>query len=143
MPPVLFVLAGRGGAAGASPRKSRPRSESLGFDAFGGAGADLGGTCDGPGPVVLALGGRSSPPIRSAWGGGGTGLRDDPWCPTELFRIDSFLSMVCFSFTMLSGTSSSPSTSKLAGLGMGPSMTHRFSSYLVLMKFSILTSDGT
>lgn len=58
-------------------------------------------------------------------------------------RIDSFLSICCFSFTILKGTSSSPSTSSDAGSGIGPSMTHLFSSYFVRMKFSILDSEGT
>ena len=39
-------------------------------------------------------------------------------------------------------TSSSPSASKVAGSGMGPSITHRLDSYLVLMKFSILLSSS-
>lgn len=92
---------------------------------------------------MLALGGMSSPPMRSAWGAAeARALRDDAEsCPVLL--PDSFLSMFCFSLTMLKGTSSSPSTSKVAGSGIGPSITHLFSSYLVLMKFSILASDGT
>lgn len=39
-------------------------------------------------------------------------------------------------------TSSSPSTSRVEGSGMGPSMTHRFDSYFVRIKFSILASEG-
>jgi hypothetical protein len=77
--------------------------------------------------------------MRSAWGGG-AGADD---CPSDAFRTDSLLSIFCFSFTTLRGTSSSPSTSSVAGSGMGPSITHRFSSYLVRMKFSILASEGT
>lgn len=56
--------------------------------------------------------------------------------------MDSLRSMTCFSLTKLKGTSSSPSTSKVAGSGFGPSITHRFSSYLVRIKFSIFASDG-
>ena len=40
-------------------------------------------------------------------------------------------------------TSSSPSTSNVEGSGMGPSMVHRFDSYFVRIKFSILASAGT
>lgn len=57
--------------------------------------------------------------------------------------MDSFLSITCFSLTILKGTSSSPSTSRDAGSGIGPSMVHRFNSYLVRIKFSILDSEGT
>ena len=39
--------------------------------------------------------------------------------------------------------SSSPSASRVAGSGIPPSITHLFDSYFVLMKFSILASDGT
>lgn len=53
------------------------------------------------------------------------------------------LSILCFSFTKFSGISSSPSASRVEGSGTGPSITHLFDSYLVLMKFSILASDGT
>lgn len=51
--------------------------------------------------------------------------------------------MACFSLTKLNGTSSSPSASSVEGSGIGPSITQRFESYFVLMKFSILDSDGT
>lgn len=115
--------------------------------ALGGAGVDLAGTCIAVGPVLLARRGAAagagveaagatigSPPIRSSWG-----FAD--W-PADALRTDSRCSTFCFSFTTLSGTSSSPSASRVAGSGIGPSITHRFSSYLVRMKFSILASDG-
>lgn len=38
---------------------------------------------------------------------------------------------------------SSSSGSRVEGSGIGPSMTQRFDSYLVRMKFSIFASDGT
>lgn len=41
---------------------------------------------------------------------------------------------------MLSGVSSSASS--VVGSGIGPSITHRFDSYFVRMKFSIFASDG-
>lgn len=69
------------------------------------------------------------------------GPGEDDW-PRDAFRSDSRRSMTFFSLTTLSGTSSSPSTSKVDGSGKGPSMTQRLSSYLVRMKFSILASDG-
>lgn len=106
--------------------------------ALGGAGPAFGGTCIAVGPVVLGLGGATrigSPPMRSACGAAD--------CPTDALRTDSRRSTFCFSLTTLSGTSSSPSASSVAGSGMGPSMTHLFSSYLVRIKFSILASDGT
>lgn len=53
------------------------------------------------------------------------------------------LSMLCFSFTKCSGTSSSPSAVRVKGSGIGPSIIHLFDSYFVLIKFSILDSDGT
>jgi hypothetical protein len=40
-------------------------------------------------------------------------------------------------------TTSSSSASRVEGSGIGPSMTQRFDSYFVRMKFSILASDGT
>lgn len=60
---------------------------------------------------------------------------------TALCEAD--LSMLCFSFTKLKGTSSSPSASSVDGSGIGPSITHLFESYLVLIKFSIFASAGT
>lgn len=131
------MLAGLGGGDGCDPRKSKPRSELFVLVAFGGAGSALGGTLVATGPAVFARGIGSSPPIRSTCG---AGWAEAEGCP---FRSDSCLSIVCFSFTILSGTSSSPSASNVAGSGIGPSMTHLLSSYLVRMKFSILPSEGT
>lgn len=127
--PTPGVLAGRGGAED-SPRKSRPRSESF-VDVFGGAGAALLAGW----PFEARGGAESEPPMRSISGG----ARDRPM---DAWRVCSFFSMDCFSLTMLRGTSSSPSASRLAGSGMGPSMTHLFSSYFVRIKFSIFASDG-
>lgn len=138
VPTEPVVLAGRGGGEGSEPRKSKPSSELFVLVVFGGAASALGGTLPATGPAVLARGIGSSPPIRSICGWDGA----DDW-PSDCFRIDSVLSIVCFSLTKLSGTSSSPSASRLAGSGMGPSMTHLLSSYLVRMKFSILASEGT
>lgn len=133
------MLAGLGGGDGCDPRKSKPRSELFVLVALGGAGSALGGTLVATGPAVLARGIGSSPPIRSTCGAG-TGRAGAEGCP---FRSDSCLSMLCFSLTILSGTSSSPSASSVEGSGSGPSMTHLLSSYLVRMKFSILASEGT
>lgn len=140
MAAVPVVLAGRGGAAGVLPRKSRSNKESLAVVALAGAGAALGGGAwaTAEGPAVLARGGRSSPPMRSPWMLFGAAA----W-PTEALRMDSLRSICCFSLTMLRGMSSSPSTLREAGSGMGPSITHRLSSYFVRMKFSILASEGT
>jgi hypothetical protein len=38
---------------------------------------------------------------------------------------------------------SSSAPSRVEGSGIGPSITHRLDSYFVLIKFSILVSDGT
>lgn len=138
-PPEPVVLAGRGGGDGSEPRKSNPSSELLALVDFGGAGSALGGTFEATGPAVLARGIGSSPPIRSTCGAGRAAADGWPGC---VFR-DCFLSMVCFSLTMLSGTSSSASVPSVDGSGIGPSMTHLFSSYLVRIKFSILASEGT
>lgn len=139
-PPKPVVLAGREGGEGSAPRKSSPKSELLLVCvALGGAGAALGGTLEATGPAVLARGMGSSPPRRSAEGcGWGDGEAD--WPPDR--RRDSLRSIVCFSLTKLRGTSSSPSASSDAGSGIGPSITHLFSSYFVRMKFSILASEG-
>lgn len=133
-PDVPVVLAGRAGAAG-WPKKSNPRSESFVLVALGGAGSDFAGTCIGPAVLALGGGGTESPPIRSTCGAA-------DW-PTDALRIDSLFSTICLSLTTLNGTSSSPSASSVDGSGMGPSITHLFSSYLVRIKFSILASDGT
>jgi hypothetical protein len=98
---------------------------------------------------VLGRGGGSSPPIKSATGAGFGGAGG-------AFRSEADRSIFAFSCTTFKGcdetgqhritrepatvltTSSSPSTSSVAGSGMPPSMTHLFDSYLVRMKFSIL-----
>ena len=72
--------------------------------------------------------------------GPGEGVEEIGW-PAIFCEAD--LSIACFSLTKLNGTSSSPSASRVEGSGIGPSITHRFASYLVLMKFSILDSEGT
>lgn len=136
-PAEPVVLAGREGGDGCEPRRSRPRSELLVLTAFGGAGSALGGAWTATGAAGFAGGMGSSPPIRSTCG---AGWAEGGGCP---LRSDSFLSIVCFSLTMLSGTSSSPSASNVAGSGIGPSMTHLLSSYLVRIKFSIFASEGT
>lgn len=135
------MLEGRGGAEDWSPKKSSPRRESFVLVVLGGAGTPLEATLGAGGLVVLARAGMGSPPMRSIWGAGaGTGaLGCDDW-PMEAFRIDSFRSMVFFSFTRLRGMLSS--SSRVDGSGMGPSMTQRFSSYLVRMKDSTLPSLG-
>ena len=63
-------------------------------------------------------------------------------CGADAFLCDVVRSIFAFSWTRLRGTSSSPAASKVAGSGMGPSITHRFDSYLVRIKFSILASEG-
>lgn len=137
-PAKPVVLAGREGGEGSAPRKSSPRSELLfAFVALGGAGAAFGGTFDATGPAEFARGMGSSLPMRSKTGLAGV----EDCCPPDR-RRDSFLSIVCFSLTRLRGTSSSPSTSRDAGSGIGPSITHLFNSYFVRMKFSILASEG-
>lgn len=138
-PPKPVVLAGRGGGEGSEPRKSNPSSELLALVGFGGAGSAFGGTLEATGPAVLARGIGSSPPIRSTCGAGRAAAGGWPGCVLS----DCFLSMVCFSLTMLSGTSSSASVPSVDGSGIGPSITHLLSSYLVRIKFSILASEGT
>lgn len=134
------VLDGRLGGGASVPKKSRPRRESAGFVCFGGAGSDFGGGLAGPGPVVLALGGGPiSSPKRSCCGGARTGA--GAGLGAVLCDVD--LSRLCFSLTSPRGMSSSPSTSNDDGSGIGPSITHLFESYFVLIKFSILASDGT
>lgn len=138
-PPEPVVLAGLEGGDGCEPKKSKPSSELLVLIDFGGAGSALGGGWVGVGAAVLARGTGSSPPMRST-SGAGVAVAVAAGPP---FRSDSFLSMLCFSLTMLRGTSSSPSASNSAGSGIGPSITHLLRSYLVRMKFSILASEGT
>lgn len=104
----------------------------------------MGGGLDGTGAAEFALGGGAmSSANKSCCGtlrtcdgpGPGEGL-GTTFCEADL-------SMLCFSFTKFSGISSSPSASNVEGSGIGPSITHLFDSYFVLMKFSILASDGT
>lgn len=141
-PGVPVVLAGLGGAVGSVPKKSKPRRESFVLVVFGGAGSAFGGIFVAVGPAVLDLCGIGSPPMRSACGGAAIDRGAADW-PTDAFRSDSLRSTTCFSFTTLSGISSSPSASNVEGSGIGPSITHLLSSYLVRMKFSILASEGT
>lgn len=97
--------------------------------------------------LFARCGSGSSSPNRSCCGarltcdeaGAGDASAD---LPVVIFN-DAERSILCFSFTRLSGTSSSPSASSVAGSGIGPSITQRLDSYFVLMKFSILASDGT
>jgi len=137
---VPVVLAGRGGAGDSVPRKSSPRRESFVLVVFGGAASALSESFAEGGLVVLALRGAGSAPMRSA--GGGATERGVAVCPTEAFRTDSLRSTFCFSLTTLNGMSSSPSASSVEGSGIGPSITHLFSSYFVRMKFSIFASEG-
>ena len=126
------------------PKKSRPSRESPGLLCFAGAGGPAFATGLELGvSVVLGLigGAGMSSPNRSMVGAAcrcGCGC-----CGAEEIRCDADLSIFAFSWTRLSGTLSSPSTSRVAGSGMPPSITHRLDSYLVLMKFSIFASDGT
>jgi len=140
---------------GGPPKKSRPNNESAALVCLGGP-EDIGGGSRLPGvSVVLGLtGGSGTSPKRStggaARGGGGIG-----WLNVDAARNEAPRSSLAFSCTTLRGyysiisihstpsttcsytTSSSSSASKAAGSGMGPSITHRLDSYLVLMKFSI------
>ena len=82
------------------------------------------------GPVLGREGGETSSPKRSI--DGFDGLVAAAGCLWDEAR-----SM----FEPLdAGTGSSPSN--VAGSGIGPSITQRFDSYFVLIKFSILASDG-
>lgn len=69
-PEVPVVLAGLGGAAGSVPKKSSPKSEAFEVVALAGAGSAFGGTFEAVGPVVLALTGIGSAPMRSGTGAG-------------------------------------------------------------------------
>jgi len=115
------------------------------------------------GSVVLGRAGSS--PNKSILGAGAGGLPRAAGGARLVvpFFTDPALSSLAFSCTTLSGcggsmvslgvylcrgfvqmhghtTSSSPSPPRVEGSGMGPSMTHRFESYLVRIKFSILLS---
>lgn len=141
-PGVDAVLAGRlpldGG--GALPKKSSPSNESPGRACLG-AGCACLGAGRAVGSVVLGRtgGAISSSPNRSmeAWGR----LTAGGWLAVAT-RCEADRSIFAFSWTTARGTSSSP-TSRVAGSGMPPSITHRLDSYLVRMKFSIFASDGT
>lgn len=82
---------------------------------------------------------------RWPWGGARTAGK--PLAPTAA-RCDAERSSCSFSCTFFNGTSSSswivdgPGPPSVDGSGMGPSMTQRFDSYFVRMKFSILFSLG-
>lgn len=122
------------------PRKSSPSRESPALVCFGGAGSAFGGTALALGGPVLARGGAVSSPNKSIAGAGfactGGGRFED-----EASRWDAERSICTFSCTLLKGTSSSD-TSRVDGSGMPPSITQRFDSYFVRMKFSIFASDG-
>jgi hypothetical protein len=142
VPGVGAALAGRLGGAASVPKKSSPSSESAGFDCFGGAASVFGGGLeDIGGPDVALGGGPASSANRS--GCGALLTCDGPPAGLGAVRCEVDLSIACFSFTKLNGTSSSPSASSVEGSGIGPSITHLFDSYFVRMKFSIFDSDGT
>ena len=88
-------------------------------------------------------GGVESSPNKSMFLGAGRGLGmealDDD-AASSRWELDR--SLFAFSCTSVNGISSSPSASSVEGSGIGPSITHRFVSYFVRMKFSILASDG-
>ena len=143
--PVLGVaLVGRIGGDTASPKKSNPRRESAGLVCLGGAGSALDVVLDGTGAADVALRGDSMSSVNKSCCGAlltcdGPGLGAGP--DKAFWDVD--LSILCFSFTKFKGISSSPSASSVDGSGIGPSMTHLFDSYFVLIKFSILASEGT
>ena len=133
------------------PRKSSPSRESPALVCFGGAGSAFGGTALALGGPVLARGGAVSSPNKSIAGAGfactGGGRFED-----EASRWDAERSICTFSCTLLKGyvkyqrrnflekmwlTTSSSDTSRVDGSGMPPSITQRFDSYFVRMKFSI------
>ena len=125
------------------PKKSRPSKESEVFVGFGAAADFAGGGLTVGVSVVLGLtGGAGTSPKRSTCceglEGGGTG-----WLEVDAFRCDEARFSLAFSCTTLSGTSSSPSASRDAGSGIGPSIIHLLDSYFVLIKFSIFASEGT
>lgn len=132
-------------AGGGAPKKSKPINESCGLAGFETDGAavcmDL---LDGM-SVVFRRGGGSKSPKRSTLdcccGGACTGGGRPVLGAAAACFCDALLSILAFSCTTLSGTSSS--SPSVEGSGMGPSITHRFDSYFVRIKFSILASDGT
>lgn len=123
------------------PKKSSPRSESAGLVCFGGVGSAFGGGLDGTAAAELALGIGASSPNRSGCCALLT-CEGPAACPAGVL-CEVERSIACFSLTKLNGTSSSPSASSVEGSGIGPSITHLFDSYLVLIKFSIFDSEGT
>lgn len=134
------------GGCGSCAKKSNPSRESAGFEIFGGgAGAAWKLDCleEVPGVEFALCIVEASPASRSACGARRTvaGLPPGAEPGTALCEVERWRS--CFSFTKFKGISSSPSTSRVAGSGIGPSMTHLFESYFVRMKFSIFASDGT
>ena len=147
------------GAEGGAPKKSKPRRESPCFCCLGGAATSFGGggRTLGVSVVLGRAGGVGISPNRSIFGAGfGTGFVG--WLGVEETRCEVERSILALSWTTLSGwrisisnlpsvcvgsrcirtISSSPSASKVEGSGIGPSMTQRFDSYFVRMKFSIL-----
>lgn len=138
------MLDGRGGAADDDPpRKSNPSNESPALFCLGGAVSAFGGALAATGGPVLGRWGVGSSPKRSmaGWGctcrcGGGG------WLELCARRCEAERSICTFSWTFFNGMSSS-SASRVEGSGMGPSMTQRFDSYFVRMKFSIFASEGT
>lgn len=149
--PVLDGLAGC--VDDPPPRNSKPNKESLALVCFGGAGSAFGGAARATGGPVLGRGGATSSPNRSMAGAGfacagGGCLDEDP----NLWEAER--SICTFSCTLLNGyvrvsvvnfprkdlllTTSSSDTSRVAGSGIPPSITQRFESYFVRMKFSIL-----
>lgn len=146
-PGVGAALEGLFGGGASDPKKSNPNNESAGLVCLGGAGSLFGGGLEGTAAALLDRWGcRPSSANRSCCGarlicdGPGEGV-EATGGPVNLCEADR--SIACFSLTRLNGTSSSPSASSVDGSGIGPSITHRFASYFVRIKFSILVSDGT
>lgn len=138
------------------PKKSSPSSVSAGLDGLG-SGAD-GALGFMAGSVVRGRGaGMSSSPNKSTFCAGLGGCAS--WPVAVVLGVDDERSNFCFSWTTPKGcqqsasnpmfgsvethtTSSSPSASSVAGSGIGPSITQRFDSYFVRMKFSIFLSEN-
>src|SRR6202035_5224769 len=120
------------------------KRESAGFVCLGGAASAFDAGLETGGDVVLGLGrGSGTSPKRS--GCCALCIEEGPaiWGADGAAFCDAERSMLCFSFTRFNGISSSPSASSVEGSGIGPSITHLLDSYFVLMKFSILVSEGT
>lgn len=140
------VLDGRAGGVDCDPpKKSSPSRLSPGRVCLGGAAGPLGRPAlTIAGSVVLGLAGATpkGSPNKSiscglALGAGGTTAA----APPPLSVCDALLALSCTTFNGRSSSSTPPSN--VAGSGIGPSITHRFPSYFVRMKFSILASFGT